>query len=51
LLAHADIRDNVIVGPGGKTGVGADDGANLEARDIVFSGNAIREHSFCSVRC
>jgi parallel beta-helix repeat protein len=51
LLAHADILDNVIVGPGGKTGVGADDDANLAARDIVFSGNAISEHSFCSVRC
>ena len=41
----------MIVGPGGKTGVGADNDANLAARDIVFSGNAISEHSFCSVRC
>jgi hypothetical protein len=36
LLEDANIHDNVIIGPGGKTGVGADNGANLDARHRVL---------------
>ena len=51
LLEDANIHDNVIVGPGGKTGVGADNGANLAARGIVFSDNTIQNHTFCATHC
>jgi parallel beta-helix repeat protein len=51
LLAHADIHDNVIVGPGGKTGAASDNGANLASRDIVFSDNSFQDHTFCSTHC
>ncbi len=51
LLENADIHDNVIVGPGGKTGVGADNGTDFAGRDIVFSGNIIQNHTFCATHC
>ena len=51
LLEYANIRNNVIVGPGGKTGAVADNGANLATRDIVFSNNTIKDHTFCAVSC
>lgn len=40
LLANVNIHDNLIVGPGGKTGVAADNGANLTTRSLVFANNA-----------
>ncbi len=51
LLEDADIHNNVIVGPGGKTGVVADNGANLADRGIVFADNTIEDHTFCSLHC
>jgi len=44
LLDHVDVHDNVICATGGAhpTGVAADNGANLAARDITFSRNAIQ---------
>ena len=43
LLDHVHVHDNVICATGGghPTGVAADNGANLAARDITFSRNAI----------
>ena len=51
LLADESIRDNVIQGPGGETGVGSDNGANLAARNIVFSDNSISNTTFCATHC
>ena len=44
LLDHVYVHDNVICATGGAhpTGVAADNGANLAARDITFSRNAIQ---------
>jgi len=44
LLDHVHVHDNVICATGGAhpTGVAADNGANLAARDITFSRNAIQ---------
>jgi parallel beta-helix repeat protein len=45
LLDHVYVHDNVICATGGgghATGVVADNGANLAARDITFSGNTIQ---------
>ena len=30
---------------------GADNGANLSTRGIVFSDNTIEDHTFCSTHC
>jgi hypothetical protein len=38
LLENLSIRDNSVTGKG-KTGVGADNGANLATRRITFDGN------------
>jgi parallel beta-helix repeat protein len=51
LLENESIRDNVIIGPGGKTGVVADNGADLATRGIVFSANTIEDHTFCAFNC
>ena len=51
LLEHLSIHDNLIVGPGGKTGVAADNGANLTTRSIVFANNAFSNNSFCGLHC
>ena len=51
LLESLNIHDNTITGPGGKTGVGSDDGANLTTRAIVFTDNAITNSSFCGLKC
>jgi len=45
LLDHLDVRDNLIcasVGPH-PTGVAADNGADLDERDIIFANNTIRD--------
>jgi parallel beta-helix repeat protein len=45
LLDHLDVHDNLICATGGgghPTGVVADNGANLAARDITFSSNTIQ---------
>jgi parallel beta-helix repeat protein len=49
LLEHLSIHDNLIVGPGGKTGVAADNGADLTTRSIVFANNAFDDTTFCGV--
>ena len=36
------VHDNTISGPGGKTGVSADNGADLQTRNIVFTNNTVR---------
>jgi len=51
VLANDNIHDNVIKGPGGKTGVAADNGADLTTRNIVFSNNKISDHTFCGLHC
>jgi parallel beta-helix repeat protein len=51
LLEYENIHDNVIAGPGGKTGVVADNGANLSLRSIVFAKNTIKNHTFCALSC
>jgi len=51
LLIDDSIRDNVITGPGGKTGVAADNGADLTTRNIVFTANKISDHTFCALHC
>jgi parallel beta-helix repeat protein len=49
LLEYLSIHDNLIVGPGGKTGVAADNGANLTTRSIVFANNAFDDTTFCGL--
>jgi parallel beta-helix repeat protein len=51
LLEYENIHDNTIVGPGGKTGAVADNGANLSSRSIVFAKNTIKNHTFCALAC
>jgi parallel beta-helix repeat protein len=51
LLAHLSIHDNTVSGPGGRSGVGADNGADLTTRSIVFANNAFSDDKFCGLRC
>jgi len=51
LLEDENIHDNMIIGPGGKTGAVADNGANLSLRSIVFAKNTIKNHTFCGLSC
>jgi hypothetical protein len=51
LLSDVSIHDNVITGPGGRTGVVADNGGDLATRNIVFLKNQISDHTFCSTHC
>ncbi|MDQ1511755.1 MAG: hypothetical protein QOG50_3599, partial [Actinomycetota bacterium] len=51
LLSDDSIHDNVIKGPGGRTGVAADNGADLTTRHIVFSSNTFSDHTFCALHC
>jgi parallel beta-helix repeat protein len=52
LLENDNIHNNTIQGPKGVTGAAEDNGANLGARNIVFSANTISNGmSFCSLSC
>jgi hypothetical protein len=45
------IHDNVVVGPGGRSGVGASNGADLTTRSIVFADTAFSNNSFFGLHC
>jgi parallel beta-helix repeat protein len=52
LLANLNIHNNVIGGPGGKTGAVEDNGANLRTRNIVFTNNRVQNRmTFCNLNC
>ena len=52
LLQNDTIHDNQIAGPGGKTGVIADNGANLTLRNITFTNNTITNGmTLCALQC
>ena len=51
LLEHLSIHDNTITGPGGKSGVAADNGANLTTRSIDFANNSFVYSTFCGWHC
>ena len=51
LLEYLSIHDNTVVGPGGQSGVGADNGADLMTRSIVFANNSFSNNTFCGLHC
>ena len=52
LLEFMNVHDNTVSGPVGKTGVVADNGANLTTRSITFSNNsASNGMSVCALAC
>jgi parallel beta-helix repeat protein len=51
LLENLSIHDNTVTGPGGKSGVAADNGADLKMRSIVFANNAFTNSGFCGLEC
>ena len=52
LLENDSIHDNLVAGPGGRTGVVADNGANLMTRNITFANNSFSNAtSFCGMAC
>jgi parallel beta-helix repeat protein len=51
LLENLNIHDNTVTGPGGKSGVAADNGADLKIRSIVFANNAFTNSAFCGLEC
>ena len=52
LLQDISVHNNTVSGPGGKTGVSEDNGANLNSRNIVFANNTFKSGmSFCGLGC
>ena len=52
LLQNMNIHDNTIAGPGGKTGVVANNGANFATRNITFANNSYTNGmKFCNASC
>jgi hypothetical protein len=52
LLENDDIQHNAIAGPHGRSGLAANNGANLASRDIVFANNTFTKGmSFCDATC
>jgi parallel beta-helix repeat protein len=52
LLENDTISSNTVGGPGGVTGAATDDGANLAAAHISFTGNSIvNGMQFCNLSC
>lgn len=52
LLQDNYIHDNNVAGPGGKTGLAANNGVNLATRGIVFANNVFKNGmSFCHNAC
>ena len=52
LLENVSVHDNSIAGPGGKTGVIANNGADLTTRSITFSNNNISNGmTACGLSC
>jgi len=53
LLEDNSIHDNIVSGPGGKTGVGAFPASDLASRNITFVNNSIDTNNmtYCSIYC